>query len=156
MNVLALFQWLSHSAIGLYVQRSQWVFAVVETIHLLALAALGGSLVAVSLRPLGVLPRIASRHLARELLPVAVLSFVAIAVSGVLMVSGEALKCYYSPAFRAKMAALAIALVISLPVYLAQIQRRDAYLPWWLRIGSALSLLSWLSVGVAGRVIGFL
>jgi hypothetical protein len=156
MNVLALFQWLSHSAIGLYVQQSQWVFAVVETIHLLALAALGGSLLAVSLRSLGVLQRIASRQLARELLPVTVLSFVAIAVSGVLMVSGEALKCYYSPAFRAKMAALAIALVISLPVYLAQIQRRDAYLPWWLRIGAALSLLSWLSVGVAGRAIGFL
>lgn len=156
MNMLALFQWLSHSAIGLYVQQSQWVFAVVETIHLLALAALGGSLLAVSLRSLGVLQRIASRQLARELLPVTVLSFVAIAVSGVLMVSGEALKCYYSPAFRAKMAALAIALVISLPVYLAQIQRRDAYLPWWLRIGAALSLLSWLSVGVAGRAIGFL
>ncbi|MGA2728446.1 MAG: DUF6644 family protein [Terracidiphilus sp.] len=156
MSLLALFQWLSHSAVGVYMQQSQWAFAVVETTHLLGLAALGGSLIVVSLRALGLLARIASRQLARELLPIAILSFVAIAVSGVLMVSGEALKCYYSPAFRAKMAALAIALIISLPVYFEQIRHRDERLPWWHRVGAALSLLSWLSVGIAGRAIGFL
>lgn len=46
-------------------------------------------------------------------------------MTGVLMVSEEALKCYYSPAFRAKMAALAVALVNYIPVHLWQAAHRD-------------------------------
>lgn len=154
--MLDLFQWLSHSAVGLYMQRSQWAFAVVETIHLLALAALGGVLLAVSLRSVGLLRWLPERELARELFPVVVTSFVAIAITGVLMVSEEALKCYYNPAFRAKMVALAIALALSIPVYSLQATRADERAPWWLRLGAAASLLAWFSVGVAGRAIEFL
>ena len=156
MTTLALFQWLAHSSLGQYLQRSQWAFAVVETIHLLALAVLGGSLVALSLRAVGLLRNIGSRRLARELLPLACISFAAMATTGVLMVAGEALKCYYNDAFRAKMAALAVALVLSVPIYLAQALRRDEHIPWWLRVGAVFSLLAWLSVGAVGRAIGFI
>jgi hypothetical protein len=156
MHLLALFQWLSHSPVGHYMQKSTWAFAVAETIHLLALAALGGSLLIVSLRTLGVLRQIGGAELAAELLPVTIVSLAAITISGVLMLSEESLKCYYSPAFRAKMAALAIAVAVSVPVHLAQAQRSDEELPWWVPVGAAVSLLAWLSVAVAGRTVGFL
>lgn len=156
MNLLAAFQWLAHSPVGQFMQRSQWAFAVVETIHLLALAALGGTLLVISLRSIGLLRGISSRSLARELLPIAAAGLIAIGVTGVLMVSQEALKCYYNEAFRVKMIAFALALLVSVPIYVAQARRVDDHLPWWLRLGAALSLLAWLSVGIAGRAIGFL
>ncbi|MDR3739694.1 MAG: hypothetical protein P4L40_11835 [Terracidiphilus sp.] len=156
MHTLDIFQWLSHSAAGQFMQKSQWAFAVVETVHLLALALLGGSLIAVSLRAIGLLRSGAFSSLARNLLPVTLASFAAISVTGVLMVSEEALKCYYSAAFRAKMLAFAIALIISVPVYAELVRRGNDKPAWWLRLGAALMLLSWLSVGVAGRAIGFL
>lgn len=156
MHMLALFQWLGHSSLGHSMQKSTWAFAVAETVHLLALAALGGSVLVLTLRALGWLRAIAAHKLAVELLPVIISSFAAILVTGVLMVSEEALKCYYSPAFRAKIAALAVAILLAVPVLLALIFRRDERSPWWLKINAALSLFAWLSVGVAGRAIGFL
>jgi hypothetical protein len=156
MHLLALFQWLSRSPVGIYMQRSTWTFAVVETIHLLALALLGGSVLVISLRTLGLLRGVAARRLATELLPVVISSLVAIIVTGILMVSEEALKCYYSPAFRAKMVALAIAILLAVPLLGVQAIRQYDRSPWWLKIGAVLSLLSWFSVGVAGRAIGFI
>ncbi|HWT64465.1 MAG TPA: DUF6644 family protein [Terracidiphilus sp.] len=156
MHLLVLFQWLAHSAVGQFMQRSQWAFAIVETIHLIALAALGGTLLAVSLRAIGLLRGISSRSLARELLPVILSALTAVVITGILMVSEEALKCYYNDAFRAKMIAFAVALLISTPVYITQLRKANDQQPWWLRLGAALSLLSWLSVGIAGRTIGFL
>ena len=65
MSLLALFKWLAHSSLGQYMQKSAWAFAVVETAHLIALAALGGSLILVHLGMLGILRRLwfASLHL---------------------------------------------------------------------------------------------
>ena len=46
---------LAHSALGRTMQNSKWGFALVETVHLLAIAALGGSVLLVDLRLLGVI-----------------------------------------------------------------------------------------------------
>jgi hypothetical protein len=156
VDLLAAFQWLAHSSVGQFMQRSQWAFATVETIHLLALALLGGALLTVSLRTIGLLRGIAGSRLTRALLPVILTSFFTITVTGILMVTEEALKCYYSGAFRIKMLGVAVALLITVPVYIAQQRFEDDALPWWLRLGAAVSLASWLSVGIAGRAIGFL
>ena len=137
-------------------QRSSWAFAVVETVHLLALAALGGSALILSLRTLGVLKPLPARALAANLVPVAAASFATILITGVLMVSEEALKCYYNPAFRVKIAAFALATLISAPLCIYQVRRQTDRAPWWLRGLSALSLLAWFATGVAGRAIGFL
>ena len=77
-------------------------------------------------------------------------------VTGVLMVSEEALKCYYSPAFRIKMLALGVASVIYFPLLAVQTRINTDREPWWEKAAAALSLLSWLTVGLAGRAIGLL
>lgn len=102
MNLLSLFHWLAHSAVGIYMQRSSWAFAVAETIHLIALATLGGTVLVVQLTTLGLIRRVPIAKLAAELFPAAIGSLAVLLVTGVLMVSAEALKCYYSQGFRAK------------------------------------------------------
>ena len=156
MNLLSLFRWLGHSAVGLYMQRSTWAFAVVETVHLIALAALGGAVLAIQLTSLGVIRRIRLARLAAGLFPVVIGSLAVLVVTGLLMVSEESLKCYYSHAFRAKMLALAFAIVVFIPLHAIQTRDISEAVPWWLRVGAATSLLLWLSVGLAGRAIGFL
>jgi len=72
------------------------------------------------------------------------------------MVSEEALKRYYSQGFRAKMLALGLAIVVFMPLQAMLAKNTGERAPWWLKAGSAISLLLWLSVGLAGRAIGFL
>jgi hypothetical protein len=156
MNLLSLFRWLGHSAVGLYMQRSTWAFAVVETVHLIALAAVGGAVLAIQLTTLGVIRRIQLSKLAMGLFPAMIGCLAVLIVTGVLMVSEESLKCYYSQAFRAKMLALALAIIVFIPLHAIQAKSTRERAPWWLKVGSAVSLLLWLSVGLAGRAIGVL
>ncbi len=63
------------------------------------------------------------------------------------------MKVYYHPAFRLKMLLLALAAIFSFTAH-----RRVAQSPpsAWSKPVAVLSLMLWLSVGLAGRAIGFL
>ena len=153
-----LFAALGHSALGRYMQTSVWGFAVVEAIHLLAIAVLGGSVLIVDLRLLGVIlrketPRALSRDLGRLLLG----SLAVLILTGITMVSEEALKCYYSPAFRWKMALLGASVLFYFTLHRRSLIQADQHaLTIWSRITAIISMSLWLGVGVAGRAIGFL
>lgn len=151
-SLQSLFVTLGHSALGHYMQRSVWGFAVVEALHLLALAALGGSLLIVDLRLLGViLHKESARLLSRDLSRILLSSLVVMIVTGVAMVSEEALKCYFSPAFRLKMALFAVAVLFHFMLHRLALLRADANgLTASSRIAAILSMILRLGVGVAG------
>ena len=50
MTVLSVFQWLGHTAVGRAMQHSTYGVAIVEMVHLLALAIFGGTILLVDLR----------------------------------------------------------------------------------------------------------
>src|SRR5271170_6344954 len=139
-------------------QTSQWAFAVVEIVHLLALAALGGSVLFLDLRLLGVTLRgesaaVISRDLGRILL----VSLVVMILSGIGLLSEEAMKCYYSPAFRWKMALLVTAVVFYFTVHRkAALRAGIGTASPSQRVIAVVSLLLWLGVGIAGRAIGLI
>lgn len=158
MNLHGWFMALAHSPLGHAMQTSRWGFAVVEMVHLLGLAFLGGSVLIVDLRLLGVIlkdesPLTIGRGVSRLLL----CSLTVMVLSGMALLSEEAGKCYYSPAFRCKMALLATAVVFYFTLHRQAILRVQSGKPaLWPRIAAAVSLLLWLGVGVAGRAIGLL
>jgi len=158
MNLHGWFMALAHSPLGHAMQTSRWGFAVVEMVHLLGLALLGGSVLIVDLRLLGVILKdestiIINRGLSRLLLA----SLTVMVLSGMALLSEEAGKCYYSPAFRCKMALLATAVAFYFTLHRQAILRVQSGKPaLWPRIAAAVSLLLWLGVGVAGRAIGLL
>lgn len=153
-----LFVALGHSALGRYMQTSVWGFAVTEGIHLLALAALGGSVLIIDLRLLGVIFRKESaRSLSGDLGRILLGSLSVLILTGIAMVSEEALKCYFSPAFRWKMALLASAVIFYFTLHRRALQRADVQgVTLGSRIAAIVSMILWLGVGVAGRAIGFL
>ena len=53
MDLLPLFQSLENSTLGLIVRQSIWMFPVIECFHLLSLALLGGTVLVLDMRMLG-------------------------------------------------------------------------------------------------------
>src|SRR5437764_11894363 len=103
MSLLPLFQWCEASAIGSAIRTSPWAFAVIESIHLLGLAAIGGAVLVVDLRMLGLgLRRQPIADLARSVHPWFVGSLAVMLVTGVGLFLSEAVKCYYSTPFWVK------------------------------------------------------
>lgn len=149
---------LAHSTLGQAMQTSKWGFALVETVHLLALAALGGSVLVLDLRLLGVaLRKESARAISRDLGRILIGSLIIMILSGVALLSEEALKCYYSPAFRWKMALLAAAVIFYFTLHRLALRNADRTAPdLWSRAAAVISLSLWLGVGVAGRAIGLL
>ncbi len=150
MSLLPLFQWLGHSPVGLFMQQSTYAFAVVEMFHLLSLTVLGGVILIVDLRVFGFgLKSQTPGALAEQLNPLLVGSLIVGAISGILLLSEETIKCYYNPAFRAKMLFLALAVTF---YFFVQKRLSGGFAKW----AGFVSLLLWLCVGLAGRAIGFI
>jgi hypothetical protein len=151
-----LFRWLGHTAFAAAMARSTWGFPIIEMAHLIGLAGLGGAILIVDLQLLGIGPgHLPAPRVARELRPLFVTSLIVMIVSGAMMVSAEALKCYYNPAFRAKMALLFLAIAVSYAIHRNLMRSGAEDRPTaWLKTGAILSLILWLCVGAAGRLIG--
>jgi hypothetical protein len=158
MSPLLWFTALAHSHLGHIMQTSKWGFAIVETVHLLALAILGGAVLVVDLRLLGVILKrestgVINRDLSRLLLG----SLILMILSGIAMLSEEALKCYCSTAFRWKMVLLAAAVLFYFTIHRRALLNTNEGAPaLWARAAAIISLSLWLGVGVAGRAIGLL
>ena len=158
MTILSFFQWLGHTIVGRAMQHSTYGVAIVEMVHLLALALLGGTILLVDLRLFGLgFKRQSASRLAQELAPLFWGSFAVIVFSGIVILSAEPVKCYYNPAFRAKMAIFFVALVFHFTLHRnAVAATKQSNSTVWAKSTAALSLTLWLAVGLAGRAIGFL
>jgi hypothetical protein len=155
VTLLGLFERLEASAIGTAIRDSLWLFPVIEAVHLLGLALLGGAVLVLDLRLLGA--GLAGRpvaYVARQVQPWLVGALAVMVATGVPLFLSEAVKCFHSEAFRLKMVALALALSFTFgvrnPVAKAQPLRSR-----WNRAVATCSLALWLTVASAGRWIGF-
>ena len=155
--MLPFFQWCEATAIGTAIRSSPWAFAVIESVHLLGLSVIGGAVLLVDFRLLGLgLKRQPVSELARDAQPWLIGGLVFMIGSGVLLFLAESIKCYYSFAFWTKMTALALAILFTFTVRrrvaLAEQPRVDAFR---MRVVGAISILLWSTVGWGGRWIGF-
>jgi hypothetical protein len=154
MELYSVFEALEAGAIGATIKESLWLFPAIEAVHLLALAVLGGALLMLDLRLLGVgLNLQTTASVERGARPWLIASMALMIASGVLIGLSEALKLYDKPAFWVKMASLAVALVFTFAVKLP-LARREIAGPAAKAL-AAVSLSLWLIVALAGRWIGF-
>ena len=155
MTLLGLFERLEASGLGTAIRDSAWLFPVIEAVHLLGLALLGGAVLVLDLRLLGLgLQQKPVSYVARQLEPWLVRAIAVMVATGVPLFLSEAVKCFHSEAFRLKMVALALALAFTFGVRnpLAKARPLPAR---WNRAVAACSLALWLTVAAAGRWIGF-
>ena len=157
--VFAVFQWLERTRLSVAINESLWAFAVVEAVHLLVLAVIGGAVLVVDLRLLGLafqeqrvgdVARVAQKWFLWSLAAMLLTGFV-------LFLSLAASKYYVHPFFWVKMYFLAAAMLFSFTI------RHWIIMGDELRANSALgkvvavvSIFLWSGVGFAGKAIGYI
>jgi hypothetical protein len=152
---------LGNSALGVAMQDSLWLYPAVETVHLLGLAALVGCAVAFDLRLLGVSRHLPARATARHLLWCARGGFAVAAVSGFLLFSSDPVALAGNPAFRWKLALIAVAGINALRFHIGPFRTADDWgqgstAPLSARIAAVVSLGAWAGAVTAGRLIAYI
>lgn len=154
MTLLEIFTALELTWLGQVIRESTWLFPAIEAVHLLGLAMLGGAVLIVDLRLLGVGVRgLTVLDLARDAKPWLLTSLACMLATGVPLLLSEAVKCYYNTSFWVKMSSLVTALVFTFVVRsrVVSLGVRD----WRQKACGAVSIGLWFTVAGAGRWIGF-
>ena len=157
MSLLEFCRWLQYSAPLHAMRESPIFFPIVATIHLMGLALIGGAVLVVDLRLLGValqnqpvagLAHDAERWLFRGL--------VVMVTTGILLFMCFATKYYYLTTFWVKMASLLLVLLFTFSVRRKVTMSDETGIgPVWTRLVALVSLSLWTSVAIGGRLIGF-
>jgi hypothetical protein len=155
--LLFFFKWCEQTAIGETIRNSTWLFPVIEAVHLVGLAAIGGAVLIVDLRLLGIgLANQPVDQLAEDAQPWLLGSLALMFASGVSLFLSEATKCYYSFPFWIKMTSLFLVILFTFTLKRRVIRTRlNIRHPL---LGKATALISmglWFCVAWGGRWIGF-
>ena len=153
--------WLEALPFAEAIRIGVWWFPVVETIHVLAIVFVLGSIARVDLRLIGAISRDRPiTHVSSEMLPWTWASFVVAAISGTALFTARAIHYVDTIYFDLKMI-LMIAAGINM-LYFEYVTKktsmqwdRDARPPGNVRFAGATSLILWLGVVATGRFIGF-
>jgi hypothetical protein len=153
----ALAEPLANTALARWLQTG-WVFPAVESVHLLSVALLVGSIAVVDLRLLGALRHVAIAPLLRSTLPVALAGFAGAVASGTLLFVANAGDLVGNRMFAAKLALLSLAGLNAAWFHASAVREALASTeppPASMRIAGAVSLLLWACTIVAGRLIAY-
>jgi hypothetical protein len=141
-------------------QATQWLFPIIETLHVIALTLVVGSIAMVDLRLLGIGSRESPvTRLTREVLPWTWTAWCLAAMFGSLLFISKATTYWHDLTFRLKFVCMALA-AINMLVFHAGAYRR--VLDWDIgepplgaKLAGALSLLLWIAVVFFGRWTGY-
>jgi hypothetical protein len=161
LNITSMLEWLQGTGVAIQIRDSLYAFPLLESIHVVGLALVFGTIAVLDLRLLGVAStqRAVSRVLA-DLLKWTWAAFAITATSGALMFITNAVVYFHNTFFRAKMILLVLAGVNMLVFELTArrtIRDWDAApsTPRAAKIVATASLIIWVGVIVTGRIIGF-
>ncbi len=162
MSIFHFCQWLEATAMGSAIRDSSWLFPAIESIHILGITILVGSTGLFDLRVLGrgFLRGQPASKVWQQVMPWVWGSFSVMFITGVLMFSSEATRCYQSWFFRLKLGLLLLAglnaFIFQFGTY-RQIANWDeaTVAPAAARVTAWISLLLWVFIVFAGRGIAY-
>ncbi len=154
-------QWLSDTAPSRFIQDVLWIIPAVQTVHILAIAVVLSSVAMIELRLFGVVGRnITLAQTAGRFLPWLWWGTLALAVTGLILITGEPGRALTNPAFQLKMVLLLIAIGVTFAFH-RSVRKRSVL---WsgaaqplgvIRVAALATLLLWFSIAVAGRWIAY-
>jgi hypothetical protein len=157
--VLAFCQWLYELPWVVKLEESDNLFPMIESVHVLGIGLMAGTLITVDLRVLGAtFRREPLRRVAETLLPYTWAGFALMVATGLPLFAAESVKLINNPAFLTKLVLLALAGMNALVFHLTVYRKVDEWsgtgtTPLPARLLAATSAVLWLSVIVAGRLI---
>jgi hypothetical protein len=165
MNISDIAHAIHESGVSSFIRGdepgTEWVFPIVETVHVLCLAVVFGSIAIVDLRLLGMNSRQQRfTRVYREMISWTWWAFLLAAISGSLLATGKIEDYARSPQVFWKFFLMALAGVNMLAFHFGVFQKVQEWdslesPPGRARLAGALSLACWVGVVVFGRWIGF-
>lgn len=158
MDAGGWFAALESSAFAEWMRGAGMAYAAVNLVHLLGLTLLLGSMLLLDLRLLGVGRRLSLPEVSRLLTPVALTGLLLQAGSGFALFAADAGPLFSNNAFRLKLALIAAALanaVLFRWLWSDALADWDRASPMAGRLQAVLSMLLWLGVAAAGRLIAY-
>jgi len=99
--LLPFFKWTDSTWLAEAIRASRFYFPIIETFHLLALTLLFGAILMLNLRLCGlVMKDLPIQQVRSDLAPFTFWSLIVILVSGYMLFSSEAMKCYCACSLR--------------------------------------------------------
>jgi hypothetical protein len=150
--------WLSSTPVSTTFQTVEWIIPLVQSVHILAIAAVMSSVVLVDLRLLGVVGR--SQPLpavGRRYLPWIWWSLGVLLASGAVLITAEPRRDLLNVVFQAKMVLLVLAMAVTAVVQTIA-RRPDEPSPDLRNAACAaavVSLLAWTAIVACGRWIAY-
>lgn len=153
--------WLENTRVAAAIRTSTWLFPTIESIHVLAISIVVGSIAMFDLRLLGIASRDRGvTELHREILPWTWAAFACAVVAGSLLFSSDATKYSQNGPFRLKMLTLVL---IGLNTAIFELGAFRGVARWnsekepplSARLAGGISLVLWILVVGFGRWIGF-
>ena len=156
-----LLHWLYETPLATAIRESGNLFPWIESVHVLAITLVVGSISIIDLRLLGLVwkGRAISRLLS-EVLPLTWVAFVVAAITGTLLFSSNAVKYTDNHFFQAKMILLVIAFLNMMAFHVITSRGMEAWdtsprVPAMVRAAGGISLGLWIAIIACGRWIGF-
>lgn len=149
---------LETSAAAELLRESRYAYPLVNAAHILALAALFGSILALDLRLLGVFSAVPVQPLAMVLPRVGALGLAAALVTGLALFSVQPFDYLAHPVFPVKLALVAVGALHAVLLHRTAAWRAvldGGPVPPNLKASGAISLLIWSSAILAGRWLAF-
>jgi hypothetical protein len=163
MDISAWLKSLEDTGFATGVRHSLYLFPFLESVHVMALSVVFGTVMVVDLRMLGLASiRRPFTRMATELLKITWGAFAVAALTGAMMFMTNARVYAANTSFRVKMLLLVLA-AINMAVFHLTAGKPEAVRRWDTapsgpgpaKAAGALSLILWVAIIVAGRVIGF-
>jgi hypothetical protein len=161
MDASALLAWLEASRVATAIRNSLYLFPLIESVHVIGLTLVVGTILIVDLRLLGVAStRRPFSVVAADGLKWTWVAFALTATTGALMFATNASTYYHNIYFRTKMSLLVAS---GLNVLIFDLTARRSIYTWDEkprapragRIAATVSLVLWISVIFLGRWVGF-
>ncbi len=134
---------------------------IVQTVHILAIGVVMGSIVFVNLRILGLaVPGQSSAEIIKRLMPFTWWALLPLIASGLVFVIARPNRYFYNPVFGIKFALLIPALILALCLYLPNRREPGFWDEPGIRRGlvhsiSLISIVLWVGIMMAGRWIAY-
>ncbi len=149
-------QWLEETGLALWVQENPWGYPVILSLHAIGMALLVGIVLMVNLRILGFAPLVPVPFL-KPMMKVALWGFAVNVLSGTVLFMTSAVSFVRNGAFQIKFALLIVGGVLLVMLWrrLFPSGVQAAAAPGGVRAICVASMLAWLGVIVAGRLIAY-
>ena len=152
---------IEYSSFGTSIAESLWAFPTIETIHVIALVTVLGTIAIVDLRMLGLAGmRAPVTEMTEDTLKWTWGAFILAAITGTLLWISKASTYMVNPYFLIKMGLLVLAGLNMLYFHFATYKTVHEWdtgnqLPTGAKVAAILSLIFWIVIVFCGRAIGF-